>query len=287
MAAFLLAGTRQTAVDAAYIAVVLFAIFMGVYWTSVYSVAQGCHYAWGLIFLATPAALTSIDRMLTDGLLTALFAGLLVYAGRNDARKIYVVVMLAALTRETGMLMVAGVAGAEFLHKRYRRGWMFATAGVPALLWYGFVSLHVTSGKESYLAEYLNFPGAAMIGRLLKVRQFTDPVMHLVIPVLDLLSLLGLIASMALALYWGWSSRPEAVAITIGLLVALALVAYNPAVLIESYAYSRPSSPLLLFVMLRAIAGGAWWGLAPPLLVTGGVAIFFINPLLTVLKGLL
>ena len=286
MAAFLVAGARQDTIDAAYIAIVLLATLAGVYWSSLYAATQGCHFGWGLIFLLSPGALTSIDRLLTDGLLTALFAGVLVYSSGNDVLKLFAILTLAALTRETGFLLIAGAAGAEFFHKRYQRGLLFAAASLPALIWYAFVSLHTKSSAESAMRIF-TFPGAGLVARMFTVRPFADPVLRVAVPVLDLLTLLGFIASLALALRWIWKPGLSQVAITIGLFVVLGLVAGSPDHLLEGYGYSRPLSPLLLFVMLRAVAEGAWLALIPPLLVTASVAVFFVSPALTVLKALL
>ncbi len=282
-AAFFLVGGRQSLIDGAYIAIVLMAIFLGVYWSSIYAQDSGRHTAWGLIFLLTPGALTSIDRMVIDGMMTALFAGFLVYAKREDATKLYVVVALSALTRETGLLLVAGTVGAALLQKRFGRALLFATAAVPALGWYVFVRLHTSAIA---VPPIFAIPGLGLIRRLLTVRSVPGRVWHTVVPVLDVLSLLGLIASLALAVCWISKSPREPAAITIGLFVVLGLVAGSPEHLIEAYGYSRPLSPLLLFVMLQAVARRLWLALVPPLLVSISIATFFIDPAWRILIAL-
>jgi len=275
IAAFFLAGGRQNLIDGAYIAIVLMAIFPGVYWSSVYARLSGRHSAWGLIFLLTPGALTSIDRMVIDGMMTALFAGFLVYAKREDATKLYVVLALSVLMRETGLLLVAGAAGAAFLQKRFVRALLFGTAVVPALGWYVFVRLHTSAVA---VPPIFATPGWGLIRRLFTVREVPGRLWHTVVPVLDVLRLLGLIVSFALAVRWISKSPREPVAITIGLFVVLGLVASSPEHLVKAYGYSRPLSPLLLFVMLQAVAEGFWLALAPPLLVSLSIATFFIDP---------
>jgi hypothetical protein len=56
--------------------------------------------------------------------------------------------------------------------------------------------------------------------------------------------------------------------------------------LVEAYGYSRPLSPLLLFVMLQAVARGFWLALVPPLLVSLSIATFFIDPAWRIWKAL-
>jgi len=283
IAAFFLAGGRQNLIDGAYIAIVLSAIFLGTYWSSVYAVLSGRHIAWGLLFLLTPGALASIDRMVIDGMMTALFAGFLVYAKREDATKLYVVLALSALTRETGLLLVAGTVGAALLQKRFGRALLFGTAALPALGWYVFVRLHTSAIA---LPPIFAIPGLGLVRRLLTARTVPGRVWDVVVPVLDVLSLLGLIASLVLALWWISKSPREPSAITIGLFVVLGLVAGSPEHLVEAYGYSRPLSPLLLFVMLQAVAEGFWLALVPPLLVSLSIATFFIDPAWRIWKAL-
>jgi hypothetical protein len=283
--AFLLAGGQQRLIDGAYIAVVLFAIFFGVYWSSVYAAElRGRHFAWGLLFLLSPGAIASIDREVIDGLMTALFAGFLVYTKRQDTTKLYVILTLACLARETGFLLIVGVAAAELLRRSYIKALLFGAAAVPALVWYAFVRLHT----ETYeVPSIFAMPGVGLIQRLFTVRPVPDPVLHTVIQVLDVLSLLGLIASLVLAVRWIWKLWPGPVAITTALFVMLGLIAGSPAHLFEAYGYARPLSPLMLFVMLQAVASGFWIGLAPPLLVSANLAIFFVSPILRILKALI
>src|ERR1700722_20681596 len=247
--AFLLAGGQQRLIDGAYIAVVLFAIFFGMYWSSLYATESGRHFGWGLLFLLSPGAIAAIDREVIDGLMTALFAGFLVYTKRQDTTKLYVILALACLARETGFLLIAGVAGAELLRRSYTKALLLATAAVPALGWYAFVRLHT----ETYeVPSIFDLPGVGLIRRLFTVRPVPDPVLHTVIQVLDVFSVLGLIASLVLAVRWIWKLWPGPVAITAALFVVLGLVAGSPAHLFEAYGYARPLSPLLLFVMLQS-----------------------------------
>lgn len=282
--AFLLAGGRQSLIDGAYIAVVLSAVFLGVFWSSVYAAELGGHFAWGLLFLLSPGAIAAIDREAIDGLMTALFAGFLIYTKRQDTTKVYLISVLACLARETGFLLLAGVVVAELLRRGYRRALLFGTAAVPALAWYAFVRLHT----ESYeVPSIFAPPFVGLIHRLFTVRPVPDPVLHTVIQVLDVFSLLGFMASLVLAVRLIWKLWPGPVAITTALFVGLGLVAGSPAHLFEAYGYARPLSPLLLLVMLQSVGSGFFIGLVPPLLVSASLAIFFVSPVFRILKALI
>lgn len=72
--AWVVAGGRQELVDIAYVLVVAAFIFGGVYWLGGLMVEQRRHAACGLLFLAVPATIVSIDRMTVDVALAALTA---------------------------------------------------------------------------------------------------------------------------------------------------------------------------------------------------------------------
>ena len=130
--AHLLGAGRPEWIDGAYIAVVWAFVALGVYWCSRYFHTHGRGPAWGLLFLLAPGTLTSIDRMVVDGPLTALFAGFLFYAGTCSWKKAYLIALLAFLTRETGILLIAGLVLHLVLEKQYRRAILSSTAALPA-----------------------------------------------------------------------------------------------------------------------------------------------------------
>ena len=73
--AFLLAGGRQGAIDPCYIASNLLFLFFGAWWLARYFVLSGLSPAWSILFVTTPAAVTSLDRLTVDLSLTALAMG--------------------------------------------------------------------------------------------------------------------------------------------------------------------------------------------------------------------
>lgn len=101
--AFVLALGQDPWIDAAYVGCILFSVFLGVYWTGRWFAQQGKSGALGLVFLLVPATSTSIDRMLVDAPLCALFAG---YALRIAEKKpAWGILTCATLVRETGVFL--------------------------------------------------------------------------------------------------------------------------------------------------------------------------------------
>ena len=109
----------------AYVSVVLGFVFLGVFATARLFVANGLSTLHGLWFLLLPATLTSVDRMTVDVALAALLAVWLLRPGVLWLRCI--VLMAAALTRETGLLLIAqslcGRSGAGIQKMLWLRCW--------------------------------------------------------------------------------------------------------------------------------------------------------------------
>ena len=272
-------------IDFAYIGVVWIFLALGVYWTAAYFELFERHAAWGLIFLLVPATLTSVDRLLLDGPLTALFAGFLYYTAGRSWGSAFVVAAAAGLTRETGLLLVAGLVGSSLLEKQFRRAAGFATAALPTFGWYLFTAWHVRSPEIPLLLEW---PLLGQIRRLFVFREFAVPVWkQFVFQMVDLAAVSGLLASLAIAAWFVWKREVGPVEVAAGFYAALGLVLGDVGYMREAYAFARPMSPLLLFVMVMAVKQRLWWCLAAPLTMTASIGLFFVTPTWRIVTGLL
>lgn len=121
LAAWLFGFGQRRWIDGAYIAVEMLCLALGGYWCGRSLAQRGRSPFWGLLFVVVPATLASFDRMLVDGPLTALFAGFLLYCEEQRWTRIWVLAMLAALTRETGLLLVAALVTDRLWHHDWRR----------------------------------------------------------------------------------------------------------------------------------------------------------------------
>jgi hypothetical protein len=266
---------RPAWIDWAFILVQIAAAGLGVWWSSAYLGARGRDPAWGLAFLLVPGVMTSFDRMLVDGLLTALFVGFLWYGESGAWKKAFAVVALACLARETGILLAAGAAVYSLLNGRRGRALWFAGAAVPALAWYGAVAWRIG------LAESKPVPALPVIGIPWRIAAIlADGGYSARMRAIDILALAGLLACVLLAVRWAAREPRSAAAPAMFLFACLALALGNPEFLEESYA--RPLSPLLAWVTLRAIGAGSWLLLAAPMAVSASVAVrVFVQPFMT------
>ena len=272
-------------IDFAYIGVVLGFLVLGVYWTAACFELFERRAAWGLIFLFVPATLTSVGRLLLDGPLTALFAGFLYYTARRSWGRAFVVAAAAGLTRETGLLLVAGLVGSALLEKQYRRAVGFAAGALPTFGWYVFTAWHVRSPEIPLLLEW---PLLGQIRRLFVFREFAAPAWkQLLFQTVDLAAVVGLLASLAIAAWFVSKRGLGPVEVAVGFHVALGLVLGEAGYMTEAYAFARLVSPLLLFVMVTAVKERLWWCLAAPLTMTASIGLFFVTPTWRIATGLL
>ena len=284
LAAWLFGFGQRNWIDQAYIAVEMLCLALGVYWCARLLVRRGRSPVWGLLLVLVPATLASFDRMLVDGPLTALFAGFLLYSEEQRWNRVWVLAMLAALTRETGLLIGAALVTDRLLHRDWRRVAWFALTGVPAAAWFLYLATHLPPDRP---VSMLALPVWGILRRLLLFRTYPDPNVQLLLRVTDFLAVLGLAVSIVLAVRWLMVQRFGPVTICAGFFAVLASVIGAPSHMIEAFGFARPISPLLLWIMIEAVSRKRWIALAPPLMVSLSVSLVFANPFVKVVRGLL
>lgn len=290
--AWAVSAGRDGLIDRAYQYTVVAFCGLGVFWTCSYLALAGCPLWWGMpVFLLLPATLTSFDRMLVDGTLCAFFAGSLYYVRRGLWRPLYVIALMAPLVRDTGYLLVGGLILASVLERRWKRAALFATAAIPALLWWRFVVAHTGPSGAAGIFEK---PLTGLFERVMTFRYehvAAYPMLQGVIGAVGFLAILGYILSLAIAAVWLRSGRKkegwDASAITVACFLLMGLALGSQYYLSDAYGYARPLSPLILWLVLRALATRAWAALVPPALLTAGVGIYLASPAFRVAKGLL
>lgn len=284
LASWLLALGQDRWIDRAYIAVELLFLGLGVYCCARLMVRRHRPAFWGLLFLGVPATMASFDRMLVDGPLVALFAGFLLYCEEERWTRVWLLAMLAGLTRDTGLLLAAALLTDRLWHRDWRRAAWFASSIIPAILWYGYLAAHFPPDGP---VPILELPVWGLVRRLLWFRPYPDAGMQLLLRVTDVLAVLGLVGTIVVALHWLQARGFGPVTLCVGLFAALGLVLGAPAHMRDAFGFARPVSPLLLWVMLEAVSRKAWTALAPPLLVSLSVSLVFAKPGMAIAKGLL
>ena len=156
---------------------------------------------------------------------------------------------------------------------------------LPGVAWYAFVWRHTSPGA---LPDVLAWPLIGIVRRIFVIREFAGPEWKvLIFQAVDLVSVLGLLSSIFLALWWVSKQPANPVGITVGLFCVLGLVLGSPYYLTEAYGFARAVSPVLLFVLLVGVRERAWPALLAPLSMTLSVGLFFVTPAWRIITALL
>lgn len=291
--AWLLGGGQRRFIDAAYVAEMLLWIFLGAYWLSRYALSGGRSPAWGLGFLLLPATLVSIDRLTVDVALAALCVGFAWYARQERPIRLYFILVLAPLARETGLLLVAAACLHALWRRRWRRCLLFATAALPALLWFHFASAYLIAAGAPWprglVPPWLfHYPLVGIAVKMFQPESY--PLGGLLLrlaQVLDVLALAGVLLAVG-AVFWRvlrqhFDAETVAALMFVGLVAMLSIPDYWA----DVNGYSRVISPLLFLVALPVMTGGPRWTLLPVLLVSLRLGTQFGSQALSMLRGLL
>jgi energy-converting hydrogenase Eha subunit C len=291
--AFIVAGGRQDLIDRAYIAVVAMFVLLGAYWLSRSASLEGFHPACGLAFLLVPATLVSMDRMTVDVALAALAIGLAWYWKSQSTAKLCMVLVLACLVRETGVLLVAACCLVDLRAKRFRRAGTWATTCLPLAVWYLFLRNKVEAtvsvgGVPRWVYKRI---GPGIIGRLLHPIHypFTGP-MELLVQTFDVIALTGIVCAIVAAVILLRLRPLDPVSVAAFLFAVLAIALVSVRYWDLCYSYARVFSPLLIFTALAVDSkhriSGWWWTLVPTAMVDLRIGLELGSQTLGILRGL-
>lgn len=273
-AAFLLAGGRQQAIDKCFIACNLLFLFFGAWWLSRYFVLLGLGPAWAILFVATPAAVTSLDRLTVDLSLTALAMGFAYYAKIESRWKLYAVLVLAGLSRETGLILIAAYCLSRLLQRRVAQAVLFSTAALPTMLWYWYVN----SRTAPIFGSWFQVPLLGMVSWFLHPLPYQySTAVNTVILTLDYLSMAGVLLACVLALV----NPVGELGIAAALFAGLALC-FNGSFYQDVLGGGRVLCPLLIFLVLRNPRRLLWY--LPLILVSMRTWLQLLSPALSIIR---
>jgi hypothetical protein len=294
--AYLLVGGYQPWIDGSYIAVVAAFVWLGAYWLSRWAMLGGAHPAWALAFLLVPAVLLSMERMVIDVALAAFTVAFAVYWKTSSPWKLWLVLVLACLVRETGLLLVAGICLFELLNRRFARVLLWACAALPMLAWYLFLHrafpARTRFGAPMWFAGKL---GPGLFHHLLQPPRYPlPPRLEAIARGADALALAAILFAAILAIVILLRTHPKGPPAISGVLfTALVFALTGPNYWRDVNGYARVLSPLLILIALPSIAGEtrsrmAWWiGLMPAAVVDCRLGLQFQSEIVGVVRGLL
>ena len=275
--AWLAAAGQDGAIDVAYVAVTLAFVLAGSYWLSLYCQEHGRRAAWGLLFPLIPGVLVSIDRMTIDTAIAALCVAFALYL-RSPVR-LWVVLALAPLARETGLCLVAGAC----LWQR-KRAAFYASAALPFLGWTAYV--HARTAPDH--TAWLGWPFAGLVERTLHPVQFALSSRWLKqAAALDYLALVGVWLALALIARCAWRRSAGPLELALYCLAALAVTLARADIWSGAYSFARTQTPLLVGLALLGLASRSWLLLAPLALTIARILFQFQPQWKGVLRGIL
>lgn len=286
-AAWLLAAGQAGWIDGAYFAVVLFFILLGGLSTACFTVRQGKSALWGMLFLLTPAALVSMDRMTIDVSLLAICAAAVAFFPMRRQWGEWLILAAAPLARETGLALTAAYVSWSLARRDWRRAWGGVLSVLPFAAW----SLYLNSQLGSMGFDWRKAaPFHDLAGVVLHpyLYPWSAAVNALVIGA-DWLALAGVLFAVTLALrgpIGNVRSILSSAIVWFGLLgFVLAAVGHRD-IWIHLYGYGRVLSPLLLLLALRAVAEGTKTGFAPLVVTLLTCGLHFASNAYRILRGL-
>lgn len=271
-------------VDVCYRIVNLMFVFAGAFWLSRYCAVCGLARIWGLGFLVVPSVVVSLDRSTIDVALAALTIGFILYAREGPVWKVYPVLVLCPLARETGLCLTLGQMADHVGKGEWKRLGLAAITVLPFVAWAAFVHWRTPADR----IRWLSYPLAGIIRRTL------TPVPYQIIgrwvtvaAALDYLALLGVWLALIFAFRLAMK-RPAGILEASIVVFAFAAVwlgkadAWNGA-----YEFGRTMSPLLILLGLLAIAAKKARYLLPLGLVVPRVAAQLLPQLWAILRSLM
>ncbi|MBI3469894.1 MAG: hypothetical protein HY013_00890 [Candidatus Solibacter usitatus] len=258
--AWLVSGGAPRGIHIALVLVNLAFTALGAYWLSRYALVKGWPPAWGLAFLLLPAVAIGLDRLTVDLALAALCVAFALYVETEERIKLYTVLVVAGLARESGLLLIAACGLALARRRQWKAAALLAASAAPALAWYSYVHLHTPEYHAppgvgpAWLP--LSVPGFALLGRFLEPFRYTEraPLIAATALTLDYLSLAGAVAALVLAVKS--AARREAGPLDLAALLYAALAMASGTIMgwADPFGYPRILSPLVLFLALLGLS---------------------------------
>lgn len=250
-------------IDSGYFAVLLGFVFLGAYWLSRYLIRYNLPPGWGAAFALVPAVLISMDRATVDVALAALCVGFALHAAAEPSWKVYPVLALAPLARETGLCLVVAFAAVQLRHWNWRGALLAAATALPFCAWLLFLDSR-TAPDHTVFASLVPLKGLVL--------RTVEPIQYAITTAwlrkaatLDYLAILGIWAAL-IASPTNWFSFDELEGAALAF-AATAIFLAQPQAWGEAYSFGRTMSPLLLCVALAGVRRRNWWALVPMVMV--------------------
>jgi 4-amino-4-deoxy-L-arabinose transferase-like glycosyltransferase len=252
-------------IDLSYVIVSVAFVGLGVWWTARLAMHYGWPYWFGALFLLLPVTMLSLGRMLCDAPFAALTVGALLYARRAERGKLYWTLAAAALCKETGIFLIAGLGLSALWSRQWRQALAIGVTAVPFAVWVMIVRAK-TAGTVDGFFLFGAIPFQGLVERFGTVTPYRGAFAKLT-QFLDVVALTGCTISLLFAIGEWWRHRKDGFHIASLFFVALAAaVAHPTSIWAELYAYGRVLSPVYVIQAMNGFIERRWLLFLPILL---------------------
>jgi hypothetical protein len=180
---------------------------------------------------------------------------------------------LAPFARETGLLLSAGSAIGAWRARKFQLGALALATAMPYIGWWGIVAIRTPPDSTNWFA-YPPLAGiaAGLRSGLNEPAQFP---LYAILVALDFAAVCGMVLGIGLSVAWLWRNRGDQLAGAAVLFALLAAQTGRADVWAHVFSFGRVFSPMLLLLVLRAIATRNTLFLMPLLLTLPRVAVQF------------
>lgn len=240
-------------IDQAYRTLEIAFLYLGVYCISAWAARRGKVPLWGASFILIPGVFISLERQLADLPLCALLAAALLSREQGRDKLCWLTLAAAGLTREMGLVAIAGFALAPLLvtPRRITQACVWLAAALPGLAWSAYVFLRIPH-KPTPLDATL--PLLPILTQAIQFRAYPfGSATNFILNALDLVALAGLVWSLILGLLSLKRDAASAVALALAIFgiaaSATGMIQYE-----DSYSFARQASPLLTVQLLQSLS---------------------------------
>ncbi len=279
--AFALACGRQPYIDAGFIATMLLFFFLGVYWLARYAELFGRSAQWGWAFLLAPATLAGLERGAIDTALTALTIGFALYLREQSRYRLFLVLVMAGLCRETGLCLCLACAGASLLKRNWTMLALSCASLLPALAWYGYVQMHIPADPGTNM---FRLPLTDLVQNVL--HHDVNYVNHggSFVQVAYYVAVLGVLLAFLLSIRFAFNDWTSAERLAALAFTMTGLLLQPSGLWVQPYHFGRVLAPLLVLLGLRFFVTGDWRNALPACMVSPAILLVSAASALRVAK---
>jgi hypothetical protein len=268
--AYLLAFGRQRYVDAGFFAAILLFLFLGVYWLGRYAVLYGRSAKWGWAFLLAPGTLAGLERGSIDTALAALTIGFVLYLREQSRYRLLLVLMLAGLCRDTGVLLILACAGSALLYRNWPRLVLSSVSALPALAWFAYVWMRTPAEPSLNL---IRLPLTDLVTNVIHHNPDYIKNGFYVVQFAYYMAVLGILLAFVLSFLCFFACWKCAEALVLVAFTLFGLLVQTPGLWAQPYYFGRILAPMLVLLALQFFPAGRRWKLLPACMVSPAILL--------------